>query len=192
MFDIIMPSVGRISIFNAIQSVLDQDNKDWELWIMCDGLRGLDHAVGHPQVHVLGSSSPVHHDYGAWARNEAIKLGWRPWIAYIDDDDTWLPHHLSVISSMHESLPHATLIRTAGQSFKLGHKSPRSSELVRKLGPVNSTDVLTVGMVHTRVLFQKTSGWQPCDNHDKLLREEMIRAGGSEVVSPEVTFQFER
>jgi glycosyltransferase involved in cell wall biosynthesis len=192
MFDIIMPSVGRISIFNAIQSVLDQDNQDWELWVMCDGLKGLDRAIGHQRVHVFGSSGPMHNDYGAWARNEGIRFGWRPWIAYIDDDDIWLPHHLSTIASLQAANPHATLIRTAGQSFKLGHKSPRSSKLVQKLGPVNDVDVLTVGMAHTRTLFKQIQGWEPHDNHDKSLREQMLKAGCLEVVTPEVTFQFER
>lgn len=191
-FDIILPSVGRLSVFQAIESVLHQDYSDWHLWIVCDGMKGLDRAIGDSRVTVLGSDVPQHGDFGAWARNTGIAAGQNPWIAYIDDDDVWLTNHLSTITSLHESNPHATMIHTAGQSFYLRRKSPRSKERVFKLGQVNIIDVLTVGMSHTRELFNRTNGWQPRDNHDKLLWNEMLSLGGSPLVDNAVTFQFAR
>jgi hypothetical protein len=60
------------------------------------------------------------------------------------------------------------------------------------MGPVNSQDILTVGMAHTREIFNKTSGWQPVDNHDHLLWREMLATGGVPAIAHEVTFEFER
>jgi glycosyltransferase involved in cell wall biosynthesis len=191
-FDIILPSVGRLSVFQAIESVLHQDYTDWRLWIVCDGIAGLDRAVGDPRVTVLGSDAPQHSDFGAWARNTGIAAGQNDWIAYIDDDDVWLPNHLSVICDLREAWPDATMIRTAGQSFSLRSKSPRSKDKVRKLGAINYEDILTVGMAHTRELFKCTAGWLPCDNHDKLLWNAMLGVGGNAAVYDAVTFQFAR
>lgn len=191
-FDIILPSIGRLSLFQAIESVLHQEHQDWKLWIVCDGISGLARAIGDSRVTVLGSEVPNHNDFGAWARNKGIAIGTNPWIAYIDDDDVWLPNHLSTISSLIQQHPEATMIKTAGQSFSWRHKSPRSKEKRRKLSAVNNTDILTVGMAHTRELFERTNGWLPCDNHDKILWNLMLTIDGKPVISQDVTFEFAR
>jgi len=191
-FDIILPSVGRLSLFQAIESVLHQDYKDWCLWIVCDGMSRLEHIVDSPQVKVVHSDVPCHEDFGAWARNKGVALGSNPWIAYIDDDDVWLPNHLSTFSSLLEENPQATMLRTIGRSFSWRRKSPRSKQVNRRVGQTNSTDILTVGMAHTRALFQLTDGWQPSDNHDKLLWQTMQSLGGLSNVSETVTFEFAR
>lgn len=191
-FDIILPSVGRLSLLHAIESVLHQDHVEWKLWVVCDGMRGLQYVIDDPRVTVVGSETPCHEDFGAWARNTGIALGTNPWITYIDDDDVWLPNHLSTLSSLLAENPHATMLRTAGRSFSWRRKSPRSKEHVRKTGAVNSTDILTVGMAHSRELFMQTAGWLPCDNHDKLLWNAMKGVGGVPAESEAVTFEFAR
>lgn len=193
MFDIILPTIGRPSLSVAIQSVLAQEFQDFTLYVMRDRWDSEDGIPDDDRVVPLYVDGPGN-DYGAFARNAGIGLSTalkaNPWIAYIDDDDTWLPHHLLVLSAYVAT--GATMVRTAGQSFKQSRRSPRSSERRKKLGPVNSTDILTVGMAHTRELYGKTRGWQPCDNHDHILWADMLAAGGQPRVSEAVTFQFER
>jgi glycosyltransferase involved in cell wall biosynthesis len=194
-FDIILPTIGRDSLRQSIQSVIDQTYQNWLLWIIVDQVNlfnawpsSLDKRIICWEI----VTCPANNDWGARARNFGICKGERRWITYIDDDDEWLPHHLSTIDRLIKDNPGVNMIRTAGQSFKLKHKSPRSSQLVRKMGAVNSTDILTVGMAHTRGIFGKTQGWQPCDNHDHLLWREMLVAGGIAIESKEVTFHFSR
>lgn len=191
-FDIILPSIGRLSLFQAVESVIHQDHKDWRLWIVCDGINRLESAIGDSRITVLEGHGPRHEDMGAWARNAGIAAGTNPWIAYIDDDDVYLSHHLSTISSLLEASPHATMVRTAGQAFSWRHKSPRSKEKKRKLGAVNNTDILTVGMAHTRESFNKTNGWQAGTAHDKDLWNKMLSNGGVSIMTDQVTFQFAR
>jgi glycosyltransferase involved in cell wall biosynthesis len=191
-FDIILPSVGRLSVLQAVESVIRQDHDDWHLWVVCDGLRGLANIIDSDKITVIGSNAPAHEDFGAWARNHGISLGSNPWIAYIDDDDVWLPNHLSTFKDLLSRHPDATMLRSAGRSFSWRRKSPRSKERVRKLSTINETDILTVGMAHTRELFKCTAGWLPCDNHDKLLWNAMLGAGGKAMVMPSVTFEFAR
>lgn len=197
-FDVILPTIGIATVFEAIDTVNKQDYPHWKLWVVCDGIAqltwpytdGRQKAPLHGKI--IGSHFPAHADSGAWARNEGIHLGNAKWLTYIDDDDEWLPNHLTTIAKLIEENPGVDMVRTSGQSFMMKHKSPRSSKLVRKMGPVNSTDILTVGMAHTRDLFKQTTGWKPVDNHDHLLWKEMLAAGGKAIVSDAVTFHFKR
>lgn len=178
-------------MYAAVQSVIEQRYSNWQLTIVHDG-GGNDFPQDDRILEIYYRDIPRHNDYGAWARNLAIARGQAEWIAYLDDDDIFLPNHLQTFSECAKLHPEANMLRTIGQSFSWRHKSPRSSKLVRKVGPVNSQDILTVGMSHTRELFNQTSGWLPVDNHDHILWREMIAAGGVPAISQEVTFEFER
>jgi glycosyltransferase involved in cell wall biosynthesis len=197
-FDIILPTVGRPSVFTAIDSVNKQEYPHWNLWVICDGVKELigpnnaNVSVSPLRGKIIGSPFNSHDDNGTWARNEGIKLGNAEWIAYIDDDDELLPNHLTTLVECARLNPDATMLKTAGQSFKMGHKHPRSSKLVRKLGPINTTDHFTVGMAHTRDIYNRTLGWRPVDNHDHLLWFDMLLVGGIPAETDAVTFLFKR
>jgi glycosyltransferase involved in cell wall biosynthesis len=192
-FDIILPTLRRDSLRQAVQSVINQTFEDWILYVVADGdaydlqneLVSMD-----SRVYVIGGDFP-NGDFGAEKRNKAIvEESESYYIAYIDDDDIWLANHLEILNTLLDDECH--MARTAGRSFKMRHKSPRSKERVPKLGPVNKTDILTVGMAHSRDLFYETQGWLPCDNHDHLLWKEMLQAGGQPEVSEEISFLFQR
>jgi glycosyltransferase involved in cell wall biosynthesis len=194
-FDIILPTIGRDSLLPTIESVLNQEHQNWLLWIREDGICIPDHLVDHikdDRICWSGFSIKHEHHYGAFTRNAAIAKGNAEWIAYIDDDDEWLPNHLSTHARIIKENSGVDMVRTAGRMFKMGHKHPRSSKRVKKYGPINTDDILTVGMSHTRALFEKTSQWQPCDNHDHLLWQEMLAAGGQAEESTITTFNFRR
>ena len=192
-FDIILPTLRRDSLKQAVQSVINQTHQDWNLYVVADGdaydlqdeLVSMD-----DRVFVIGGDFS-NNDFGAEKRNRAIiEESESYYIAYIDDDDVWLANHLEILSTLLDN--ECDMARTAGRSFKMKHKSPRSKEKVPKLGPVNKVDILTVGMAHSRDLFEQTQGWLPCDNHDHILWAEMLAAGGQPEVSEEITFLFRR
>lgn len=189
MFDIILPTTNRSSLAKAIESVLSQLYNEWHLIVVGDGCR--PYHVDDPRIEFVTQTGP-NNDHGAAARNNAINRTDAPWITYLDDDDIWRPDHLTTIMERAILHPEANMIRTAGQSFSWRHRSPRHKKKVRKLGVINNTDILTVGMAHTRDLFSRTTGWASCDNHDHKLWNDMLSAGGIPVVSNKVTFEFER
>lgn len=193
-FDVILPSIGRDSLPHAINSVLRQQHGDWNLYVVIDGMsfEAADNMRSHiPEDHRIRYFSVAnrHEDSGAWARNEAIQVGNGEWIAYIDDDDEWMPNHLEVLTSAHSQ---ASQIHTYGQAVKWRRKSPRSNE--RKLVPFGGVtkDATTVSMCHRRDLYEKTRGWQPCYNHDNLLWRDMLEAGGRPAIMETVTYNFLR
>lgn len=192
-FDVILPTIGRGTLAYAIDSVVGQTYQNWKLHVVQDNILAPELFVAiwpDERINWLPVTRPHGPDSGTIARLTGIYNSRSEWIAYIDDDDIWLSNHLQTIAKLIEDNPDANMIRVAGQSFKMGHKSPRSSSLVRKLGPVNSTDILTVGMAHSRSLYEKTQGWQSCDNHDGLLWREMLTMGGKALQSDAVTFYY--
>lgn len=193
-FDIVLPTIARGSLFDAINSVCEQSYKEWTLHVIQDKILASDmlvQAFPDNRIHWHTSES-TSDDSGATARNVGISKDTNEWIAYLDDDDVWLPNHLTTLVSLSTLNLEANMLRTAGQSFSWRHKSPRSGKLVRKLGAVNGTDILTVGMAHRRDIFNRTSGWKPEDNHDLKLWQEMLSLGGTPATTEQVTFQFER
>lgn len=190
-FDIILPTLHRPTLQKAIDSVFAQTHQDFELYIVEENQFNMPYVVSDKRKNWI--KIPYNqNDFGAFARNSGIMAGKSEWIAYIDDDDEWLPHHLETHAKIIEDNLDIDMISTAGQSFKMKHKSPRSSKRIKKLGYVNTEDRLTVGMSHTRKLFTDTSGWQPCDNHDHILWHEMLALGGEPVTSDEITYHFMR
>lgn len=200
MIDIILPTIGRDSLEASIESVIKQTYTNWHLWIMCEGYPVFDiydYLEDRDSISIIDIKQR-HYDSGAFARNYGITVSGLEkfsgkWICYLDDDDVYLPWHLETMQELSVKNPEANMLRTAGQVFYWKHKSPRSSKLVRKLGAVNSTDILTPGMCHSRELFNQTSGWKPLDNHDRELWFEMDALPHSQFTTTDrVTFEFER
>ena len=198
-FDVILPTIMRPTLEETVNSVFHQTYKNWRL------LWAFDIEMGTPFIlegyNIIPTIAPPvtcvclddlgpHNDNGTTARNKAISIGHNPWIVYIDDDDIWLTNHLETMANLIALHSNANMFKTAGQQFKWGHRHPRSSKLVKKLGPINSKDVLTVGMCHSRELFNKTNGWINRDNHDAILWHEMLDKGGIPIYSDTITFQF--
>lgn len=196
-FDIILPTVCRYALRDAILSVLAQTYPRWLLYVISDGV----HYPGDADLPVDNRIRYLYlperyDDIGATPRNTGIDLGTSEWIAYIDDDDRWLPHHLQHHADLIRSSPGVSMSRSSGQIFLSRRRHPRTKERREKLGAVNTTDILTVGMVHTRELFSRTGGWS-CDPkdrevHDRKLWNDMLAAGGVAIKSEEVTFRFLR
>ena len=206
-FDIILPTVGRESLGQAVRSVISQSYGAWNLHVVCDRSRvGQDYIEKQKKVFgdrriwwssIFPDKPGVDNSNGTDARNLAIESGTAPWVAYIDDDDEWLPHHLDTLVKM--SQENHNLLHTRGRMVKWKQNSPRSK---RRYGKFRQSlhkktvrtfdEPTTVGMSHTRELFVRTRGWQPVDNHDHILFQEMIDAGARVKISEETTYEFTR
>lgn len=98
LFSVIIPTYNRAQLVGrAIQSVLDQDCKDWELLVVDDGSTDntkevvLDYIKRVPQVKYFYQK----HQERSTARNRGIEEASGKYICFLDDDDYYLSHHLS-------------------------------------------------------------------------------------------------
>ena len=94
-FSIVIPTYNRATcVRRAIDSVLRQTFKDYELIVVDDGstdntsevVRGYGERIVYVPQHNRGVSA---------ARNAGISRSVGDWVAFLDSDDEWLPGYLS-------------------------------------------------------------------------------------------------
>jgi glycosyltransferase involved in cell wall biosynthesis len=100
LVSVIIPTHNRGTLLDrAVQSVLAQTFQDFEIIIVNDC--STDQTRDYLARLVLANSKvqAIHHDKalgGSRARNAGIALAKGKWIAFLDDDDTWLPEKLAL------------------------------------------------------------------------------------------------
>ena len=102
---------GQETLTQAVDSVLAQTNSDWDLllWDDCstDGGAALLSRYSDPRIRYFRSDVRV--SLGR-ARQRAIAMSQGEWIAFLDQDDLWLPRKLELQLALAAEQPDAALI----------------------------------------------------------------------------------
>lgn len=111
--DIICASWNRSeAIRPTIDSVLAQSFTDWRLIVVSDGSTDdtddVVRSYTDPRVQLIRSRR---YGQAGGPRNDGLAISTAPAIAYLDDDDRWMPDHLAVLQRAFES--GARLVSTA-------------------------------------------------------------------------------
>jgi glycosyltransferase involved in cell wall biosynthesis len=114
MFSIVIPLWNkRHTVAATVASALAQTCRDFELIIVDDGSTddGMDRleAFDDPRISRLRQQNVG----PGGARNRGIEAARHDWIAFLDADDIWLPHHLAELDRIRLVSPEAGLIGTA-------------------------------------------------------------------------------
>ena len=106
--DVIVPTYNRAAVVcNAVDSILVQTYKNFEIYIVDDGsndqtLKALEKYNSHSNIHILSqANSGV-----SSARNLAVSKSKNEWISFLDSDDVWLPNKLEVQVDFLSKYPH--------------------------------------------------------------------------------------
>ncbi len=93
----ILPTIGRLSIINTIQSLKRLKTDLWECIIIFDGVKNTilpqlkqDRRFRIFEIDKLGASP----NHSGLVRNYAFPFVSTPWIGFIDDDDTLSPYYI--------------------------------------------------------------------------------------------------
>jgi glycosyltransferase involved in cell wall biosynthesis len=96
---VIVPTFNRPDMLRrALQSVLDQSFKRFEILVANDAGEGVESIVQH--MNTAQQITYVRHDRNrglAATRNTALRLARGKYIAYLDDDDMYYPQHLETL-----------------------------------------------------------------------------------------------
>mgnify|MGYP006176572571 CR=1 FL=1 len=97
---VIIPTQNqRESLNRAVQSVLNQSFSDWELFIVKDSSSTIESIIDDKRVKIISNEG----ERGAnGSRNTGIKYALGKYIAFLDDDDEWLPEKLYLQLNMME------------------------------------------------------------------------------------------
>lgn len=113
MFSVVIPLYNKEEyIRRAVDSVLEQDLKEFELIVINDGstdlsLSKLDDICDSRLKIITQTNQGV----GA-ARNNGISQARFQWVALLDADDFWSPFHLSELRNIIEKFPNSRLVAT--------------------------------------------------------------------------------
>ena len=105
MVSVIMPTFNRAdTIQRSIRSVQAQSFTDWELIVVDDG--STDNTVAliegcDPRLKILRQENQG----AVGARNAGLRASAGSYIAFLDSDDEWLPHHLELCASFLTAFP---------------------------------------------------------------------------------------
>jgi glycosyltransferase involved in cell wall biosynthesis len=90
----------------AIASVLAQERRDFELFVICDGAPpetaevARRHAAEDPRIRVF--EHPKGERHGEIYRDQALREARGEFVCQLGDDDLWLPNHLSEMAALLE------------------------------------------------------------------------------------------
>lgn len=177
LVSIIMPTFNRAYVINkAIDSVLKQTCKKWELIIVDDGSTDTTESLvknikdGRIRYHKQSNQGP------SAARNKAVSLAKGEWIAYLDSDDVLYSNYLEVMLKWLDKNPKAVYaIPRAYRTLSLY----KNGALIKTID--NSNDIpQTVtakdifmkrfhfscdGFIHKRRIFNASIQWDPGLRH---------------------------
>jgi glycosyltransferase involved in cell wall biosynthesis len=102
----VIPTRNRPEIvLRAVQSALEQSIANLEVIVVIDGPDKASEealsAVPDPRLNVIALQEQVG---GSEARNTGVRAARAPWVAFLDDDDEWLPRKLELQLSAAESV----------------------------------------------------------------------------------------
>lgn len=86
----IIPSIGRPTLSNTIESLQRMENKDWKAIIVFDGVDPTL-SPNDPRISVMKIDKTGINNYAGRVRNEGIRRATTKWVGFVDDDDTLKP-----------------------------------------------------------------------------------------------------
>jgi hypothetical protein len=121
---VVIPTYQRRSVvLGSVESVLAQDHTPDEIIVVDDGstdgtadaLSGeFGRRISVLRQENLGPSA---------ARNAGVTMASSAVIAFLDSDNTWLPHHLTMIRALFDQYPDAVLVSTQ-RDYRFGTEDP--------------------------------------------------------------------
>lgn len=193
MMDVNNPAVSVIIIFfdaeryltEAIQSVLGQTEKDWELLLVDDGSTDASTAIARDFARRMGPKiryieHPNHQNRGMSAtRNVGIRGSRGEWVAFLDADDVWNQDKLAQQLRLLAANPEAGLLYGSPLYW-----SSWSKELSRAKDYLPGVSVASESLVHPPELMLRNyplgDGPAPCPSDIIVNRSVLKRVAGFE------------
>ena len=184
----------------ALQSALEQTHSPEEVFIVCDGCtdgtQEAARALGDPRVRVL--DKPKGPGAGWINRNDVLEQTEAEVVAWLSDDDLWLPDHLERIVPLYETgvadmVQGSCVLVEADDSMHahgLDWAVPRFHDAALETGRHETPSSV---VTHTVELGTRAGGWRTVDWYgDKDFWHRMLRAGARTSMLTEPTVLFFR
>lgn len=163
---VVIPTCDRPKLLKrAIDSVLGQTFSDFELIVVDDGIKEKAEAwiktLSDPRVHYLVSGGRG----GSAARNMGIKSAKGTYVAFLDDDDIWVPDKLEKQVTLLGSLPSNVGFCFGAVKRDLGNGREEITSVPEGVGDyfgralTRFAGILTITLVVKKEVFDKVGGF---------------------------------
>ena len=152
-FSVIMPLYNKAPyVRKAVESVVGQTCRDWELVVVDDGSTDgggdIVTSIGDPRIQLVRQENA---GVGA-ARNRGVALSGEaafrsPYVCFLDADDWWEPTFLEEMAALIERHHDAGIYGTGYWIVKNGH---------RRLAPIGLDDGFTEGEINYCLVYART------------------------------------
>jgi glycosyltransferase involved in cell wall biosynthesis len=184
----------------ALRSALEQTRPPVEVFIVCDGCddgtQEAARAVGDARVRVL--DKPKAPGAGWLNRNDVLEQGNADVVAWLSDDDLWLPDHLERVAPLYEAgvadMVQASCVLVEADDSMHPHGFDWSIERFHQ-GALETGrhETPSSAISHTIELGVRAGGWRTVDRFgDKDFWHRMLRAGARTTMLTEPTVLFFR
>ncbi len=143
---VVLPTQGRSSLTRSVQSVFEQSFPLAEVLVIDDSLKQDVNFSNGESITVLrtgGNKGP------SFARNLGLGMAKSDWIAFLDDDDFWLPNHIESLLDFCQS-----------NNLDAGYSSAKVSGKIRPKKIYDGT-VSPLSAVYERANWGKTLYYFP-------------------------------
>jgi len=152
---VVLPVHNRADVLpRAIQSVLEQELKDFELIVVDDGSSDdsarVAESFGDSRIRLIRLEQ---NRGGNVARNEGIRAATSPLIAFLDSDDRYLPNKLDRLVGEFERRPELDLL--VDSFIKVQPPGSRNAQVVRRNPVINDRELFRTALF-TRRLWKAT------------------------------------
>ena len=182
----IIPSKGRPTINDTIESLLAQADQRWNAVIVFDGDQVDVHYPSDPRIKAYTIPKVGQANHGAALRNYGMSQApGSEWFAFVDDDDVLAPDYVArLLEEVHLNPLVETII------FRMSRAFPGADAHVL---PPKDHDMFQVGFVGISFairskLFQAGLGFQPSGLEDFEFLERIHNRHAKMVISPYVAY----
>jgi glycosyltransferase involved in cell wall biosynthesis len=152
LVSVIIPTYNRADfIIEAINSVLNQTYKHFEIIVVDDGSNDNTVQVLAPYQDRITLITQKNGGISV-ARNTGIAASKGELVAFLDDDDRWLPHKLAVQAPLFAD-PKVKLVHTAGHFFD----ESNGWENTQFFGDVDFHDLLGMKIIYVQTVITRRS-----------------------------------
>lgn len=135
LFSVIIPTYNRANVLkNALTSVLAQSCQDFEIIVVDDGSKDDPKKIAGELADARIHFHAQENRGASAARNTGIDLARGRYVAFLDSDDQFLPHHLETMHALLENAPNTAayariiLDRGNGRTLVKPPRAPRRGE----------------------------------------------------------------
>jgi len=185
MVSVIIPFLNEEKVLaEAIESVLQQTYRNWELILVDDGSTDQSSEIAKSYA----ASAPLqvryfdhegHRNKGlSFSRNLGMEKAKGDFIAFLDADDVWLKHKLAFQIKLFKMNPRAAMICEASEYWFHQWDDPTTENVVKQIG--KQRDRLFEPPELLRQLYPLSDGCAPCPSGVIVRRDIALKHEGFE------------